>query len=241
MNNTKKHYDSHLADFYSWMAGNFEEKVIDFQKFFEEQNFDLPQGSNVLDLGAGHGIHSVALNRMGHNVTAVDFNQQLLNELSANSDGKIKVVLDDIRELEPFTSLSPELIVCAGDTLTHLGSPEEIEKFINDCARLLPQGGKLLLTFRDYSNALNDDQRFIPVKSSENRILTCILEYSEDKVKVTDLLRERTDAKWIQKVSSYEKVRISPMAVNQIIEAAGMRIIFNEPLNRMQTVIAEKS
>ncbi len=84
------------------------------------------------------------------------------------------------------------------------------------------------------------NQRFIPVKSDEERILTCFLEYEAKRVIVTDLLHEKTDQGWIQKVSSYHKVRIGPNDIIQIIESNRMRIIFYESLNGMQTIIAEK-
>lgn len=95
------------------------------------------------------------------------------------------------------------------------------------------------MSFRDYSNELKNEQRFIPVKSDDKRILTCILEYETDKVKVTDLLYEKTEKGWQQKVSSYEKVRITTNEIITFIENNGMKITFNESINRMQTIIAE--
>ncbi|MCP4313318.1 MAG: hypothetical protein GY790_18830 [Bacteroidetes bacterium] len=91
------------------------------------------------------------------------------------------------------------------------------EKLIVDCTGILCESGKLILLYRDYSNELNDQQRFIPVKSDLNRILTCILDYEPDKVKVTDLLHEKTENGWNQKVSSYRKVRITPKEIAEMI------------------------
>jgi hypothetical protein len=54
--------------------------------------------------------------------------------------------------------------------------------------------------FRDYAKPLQGDVRFIHVKSDEERILTCVLEYEESFVRVTDLLYEKTDGTWTQKV-----------------------------------------
>jgi hypothetical protein len=87
---------------------------------------------------------------------------------------------------------------------------------------------------------LNDQQRFIPVKSDENRILTCILDYETEKVKVTDLLLEKTKNGWNQKVSSYRKVRIKPKEILEMIENNRMKITFNESIHGMQTTISEK-
>jgi len=116
----------------------------------------------------------------------------------------------------------------------------DIEKLIEDCANILSENGILILSYRDYSTELNDQQRFIPVKSDKDRILTCILDYEPEKVKVTDLLYEKTENGWNQKVSSYRKVRITPKEIAEMLENNGMKITFNESINRMQTTIAKK-
>ena len=84
----KEHYDNHLADIYSWMVGDFSQKVADFQDFLTDNKISPKAGKVAIDLGAGHGIQSIALHNIGFNVTAIDFNEQLLNELTSNSNGQ---------------------------------------------------------------------------------------------------------------------------------------------------------
>ena len=153
----KEHYDKHLANFYSWMVGDFDQKRADFQDFLEN-NRVYPSETNVaIDLGAGHGIQSIALKKMGFDVTAIDFNDQLFDELKSNPDGQsIKTVKTDIRNIKEYSGLKPELIVCRGDTITHLENKADIEKLIEDCANILSENGKLILSYRDYSTELND-------------------------------------------------------------------------------------
>lgn len=237
----KEHYDKHLANFYSWMVGDFDQKRTDFQDFLENNRVYPIETKVAIDLGAGHGIQSIALKKMGFNVTAIDFNDQLLGELKSYPGGQsIKTVNTDIRNIKEYSGLKPELIICCGDTITHLENKIDIEKLIEDCVNILSKNGKLILSYRDYSIELNDQQRFIPVKSDKDRILTCILDYEPEKVKVTDLLYEKTENGWSQKVSSYRKVRISPKEIAEMIENNGMKMTFNDSINRMQTTIAEK-
>lgn len=239
--NVKEHYDNHLSNFYSWMAGNFDQERIVFQNFLESHSIRPASSKVAIDLGAGHGIQSIALKNMGFDVTAIDFNDKLLNELKANLDSQsIKVVKDDIRNIGSFSDLKPEVIVCCGDTITHLESKTEIKNLIKKCSDILSDKGKLILSFRDYSHELNDKQRFIPVKNDDDRILTCILEYESERIKVTDLLYEKTKNGWNPKVSSYFKVRIKPNEVVDYINNHGLTLTFNEPFNRMYTIIAEK-
>lgn len=237
----KEHYENHLAGFYSWMTGDFNTKQQEQEQFFVAKRI-LPSSTKVaIDLGAGHGVQSASLARLGFSVKALDFNKQLLNELSTNcKDLDVTPIEDDIRFIAKYKPLSPELILCCGDTLTHLESENEIEHLIEDCCETLPDKGKLIFSFRDYSEKLAGDKRFIPVKSDDTRILTCFLEYSPTHVMVTDLLHEYNGTAWQQKVSSYKKVRISASEVADMLTLNGMRILFNESVNRYMTIIAEK-
>lgn len=109
-----------------------------------------------------------------------------------------------------------------------------------DSSNILTNNGHIILTFRDYSSELKGDSRFIPVKSDDNRILTCILDYGQSFLNVTDLLYEKSKNGWEQKISSYKKVRITPNEVVGFLENAHLEIIFNEPINRMTTIIGKK-
>lgn len=76
-------------------------------------------------------------------------------------------------------------------------------------AASLEEGGKLILTFRDLSFGLPELDRFIPVKSDENTIFTCFLEYEPETVAVHDLVYRKVDGKWRFNKSCYRKLRLS--------------------------------
>ena len=238
----KGHYDTHLADFYSWMIGDFDTQQEEFRQFLKNNAIIPSSTKKAIDLGAGHGLQSVSLAKLGFNVTAVDFNKQLLSELEINAKGlNVEILNDDIRNITHFADKEAELIVCCGDTLSHLENKKEIEELINDIAAILETRSKTLLSFRDYSTALTGDNRFIPVKSDDTRILTCVLDYDDEKVRVTDLLIEKTETGWKQKVSSYNKVRILTKEIVEILEASGLKIQLNQIINKMTTILAVKS
>lgn len=236
----KEHYDQHLGQVYSWMAGDFSERTGEFKKFLTDHSI-IPNSNKVaLDLGAGHGIQSIPLAELGFSVIAVDFNEQLLSELKSYSKGlHILAKNADIRNIKRLADY-PELIVCCGDTLSHLDSKQEIELFIANIADSLCMEGKLILSFRDYTEPLTGTNRFIPVKSDENKILTCILDYKTGFVEVTDLLHEKTESGWQQKVSSYRKVRLKTDEIVSMLEGCSLKITFNQIVNRLTTIIAVK-
>lgn len=237
----KEHYENHLGHFYSWMAGDFQLKFNEFRNLLTENSI-LPSSNKLaVDLGAGHGLQSIPLAELGFKVLAIDFNQHLLNELEVNAkDLNIRTINDDIRHARNFRD-RPELIVCCGDTLSHLNDKTEIKTLLSLISNSLGEKGKLILSFRDYSNKLTGTDRFIPVKCDENKILTCILDYDDEFVSVTDLLHEKVNNEWQQKISSYKKIRLLTTEIVAYLEEVGMTIIFNKFINRMVTIIAVKN
>jgi SAM-dependent methyltransferase len=237
----REHYEKHLGHFYSWMTGDFQAKQMQFQNLLQSRSVKPETTRLAIDLGAGHGIQSVALAHLGYEVIAVDFNQQLLNELKENVRGlAVEAVNDDIRNIKKYADRKPELISCCGDTLTHLDSVEEIAQFIADVSASLSKNGKFIVSFRDYSQNVRFEPVIIPVKSDDSRILTVILHHQNEKVQVTDLLYERKDETWTTAISSYYKTVISPAQVKTLLESNGMRVLFSEVVNGMVTMVGER-
>ncbi len=240
--NVKKHYDDHLGNFYSWMVPDFDLAVDQFYQLLVTHGIKSDTSATAVDLGAGHGIQTVALSKAGYHVIAVDFNRQLLLELEERTKGlAVDIVEEDLRDVRRIVNgKDVEVIVCCGDTIAHLRNMMEIQVLISEMFRALIPGGRAVLSFRDYSTPVAEDARFIPVKSDENRILTCVLDYHVDSVRVTDLLYERQGSTWVQKVSSYTKVRTRAVDVEEILAAVGFRVVYNGVNNRMITLVVEK-
>lgn len=223
------------------MVGDFDAGVAEFERLLDVHDI-IPTGSGVaVDLGSGHGMQTVALANAGWRVTAVDFSETLLDELDARATGaSITTVRADIRTVERWARPEPELIICFGDTLLHLPDEREIADLLADCAAALAPGGRLLLSFRDYTTEPPGTQRFIPVRSDDTRILTCVLDYRSALVRVTDLLHERTSDGWQQRVSSYEKARVRPATVEGMIERTALTVTFSEDERGMRVLIAQR-
>jgi 2-polyprenyl-3-methyl-5-hydroxy-6-metoxy-1,4-benzoquinol methylase len=237
----KEHYDNHLGNFYSWYTGDFDKNMESFKAFCVDNNIKPHDSKCAIDLGAGNGIQTIAMANLGFKVKAIDFNYQLITELKSKiGNSSIEVFNDDIRFVSKYSKPQPELVVCCGDTLTHLGSMAEVEKLIKDTFAILTPNGKLILTFRDYSTALEDTNRFIPVKSDSQKILTCFIEYFDDKLRVTDLLHEFVKDEWVQKVSSYYKIRIGREQVLGMLGDSGFKINYDNVTNRIITIIGQK-
>jgi SAM-dependent methyltransferase len=224
MSTVRDHYASHLAPIYLWMAGGFESAVALGKSDLDALGIKARTNMIALDLGAGFGMHAIPLARAGCAVTAIDDSCILLDELRARSAGlPIRVIEGDLLSVADYVSTAPDIVLCMGDTLTHIQTKEQIEGLFSDVSRVLAPGGLFAMTFRDYTAPASADTRFISVRSDENRIHTCFLEEGPTHMVVHDIVHERVGDSWRMKVSSYKKLRLSAQWVLDALRSVGLR------------------
>jgi SAM-dependent methyltransferase len=247
-NPVANHYETLLAEHYTWMFGaSFDQKVSEQRALLESLGVSAtPAGLTgvALDLGCGSGFQSVALADLGfRQVIAVDTSGKLLAELEAHrSERPIRILLADLSALQDFAKPeSADLIACMGDTLTHLPGKGEVSKLFADSYRALIPGGTIVLTFRDLTQPASGLDRFIPVRSDADKIMTCFLEYeSPETVVVHDLIYVRNGLEWALHKSSYRKLRLAPKWVCDQLTAVGFRVERNEQAGRLWAITATK-
>jgi predicted TPR repeat methyltransferase len=238
-----RHYQTHLAPIYSWMLGDIEAAFARAAAELEELRLPPAAAAVAVDLGAGLGLHTRALADRGFSVTAIDSSGLLLDELRSRCAALPVVAINaDLADFRDFVKRQPAVIVCMGDTLTHLPSLAAVEKLLAAVALSLAPGGVFAATFRDYATkALEGDRRFILVRADQRRILTCFLEYSQDFVTVHDVLTERRDGEWQQRVSSYPKLRLAPEWLASKLVAHGLEIRRGATQSGMVRIIGVKT
>jgi SAM-dependent methyltransferase len=225
MPSVTEHYATHLGPVYAWMAGGVDEAIARGAKEVEALGLAPRLTGQAVDLGAGFGMHSIPLARRGFAVLAIDSCGELLQTLrQAAGDLAVRAVEADFLAFPRYLDRLSELILCMGDTLTHLPDFETVDALFSSVAQQLCAGGKFVLTLRDYSTPLRGEQRFIPVRSDAGRILTCVLDYEDDYVVVQDLLHEFDGTVWRQRVSSYRKLRIDPTRAIAALESRGFTV-----------------
>ena len=107
------------------------------------------------------------------------------------------------------------------DTLLHLGSEDVVESLFLDVFASLEPGGMFIGTFRDFTVAAEDLDRFIPVRNDDRTIFTCFLEFEPTTVKVHDLVYRRVDDRWEFAKSFYRKLRLSTAWTVSTLRAVG--------------------
>ena len=242
MATVREHYDNLLADVYGWMSGEKESSFERNAELFKSQNVAPQTTKFAVDLGAGNGFQTIPLARSGFSVLAIDSSAKLLQELERQTGNlDVQIIKDDLLNFSSYCETEPELIVCMGDTLTHLESKEKVSELIEKVSENLAPGGKFILSFRDYvSTELRGNQRFIPVRSDDDKIFTCFLEYEGETICVHDLLYTRRDGKWEFAISYYRKLRLDPTWIKDELEQTNLKVIFESSNSGMIYLIVQK-
>jgi SAM-dependent methyltransferase len=241
MSSVAEHYDSLLADIYSWMFGGFDQGIANNAAFFERHDVRPRRSGVAIDLGAGCGFQAIPLARRGFRVTAIDLDRKLLAELDRQRGAaRVKTVAGDLLCFDEFLDGPVELVICMTDTLLHLGTEADVAQLFAKVYAALEPGGRFIATFRDLSAPLEGLDRFIPVRSDDTTILCCFLEYETATVKVHDLVYRRTGSGWQLAKSFYRKLRLSADRTRQLLEAAGFGTLQSTVDNGLMTMVAQR-
>jgi SAM-dependent methyltransferase len=237
-----EHYEQHLGPIYVWMAGGVDAALKAGSDDIEALDLAPVRDAVAVDLGAGFGMHTISLARRGYRVVAIDSCAELLGTLEKErGDLPVVAVEADLLAFRRHLPEVPALIVCLGDTLTHLDDEASVRTLISEASAALQPGGMLVFSFRDYTTALESERRFIPVRSDDARILTCFLEYGDQHVTVNDIVHERTDGQWRLRVSSYKKLRLAPDWVVNCLESAGFSVRRQNGARGMLWLVARRA
>lgn len=237
----QKHYDNHLGPIYTWLNGGADAAMASGAAEVEKIVEQFSGTGLAVDLGAGFGMHAIPLARQGFRVVAIDTCAALLEELqSYQGDLPIETVLGDLQSFRQYLPEPPILVLCMGDTITHLPDREAVTRLIAAVSSAMDTGGHFVISLRDYSTALNGEQRFIPVRSTEHRILTCFLEYTDSQVAVHDIVHEWNGSRWTTAVSAYRKLRLSPAWLVSSLEENNFAVDQRTGLSGMVHLMAKR-
>ena len=222
MRSPQAHYREHLGPVYDWSLGDFEQAAARAEAQLVAAGIGPGGGGLAVDLGCGSGRQSIPLLRLGYRVLALDTCRVLLEALEVRARGlPLRAVEEDLRRFRRHLAEPAQAIVCMGDVLIHLESRDDVRALLAEAARSLAPDGRLVLAFRDLTSL---PTRFVPVRSDDTRILTCVLDEDGPFVVVNDVLHERRQAGWAMTVSSYRKLRLSAEDVRADAAAAGLDV-----------------
>jgi len=248
MSTVNGHYQNLLSKHYTWMFGlSFDEKVKEQKELLLATTGSFKNGTGnglAVDLGSGSGFQTIALAELGFSpVIAIDTSAELLEELRSHAAGySIQAAQTDLRDLPVILPAGGVTVaVCMGDTLTHLPSKNDVRTLFKAAFDALRPGGLFIITYRDLTMELKGNDRFLPIRSHNDRIMTCFLEYTDaETVVVHDLVHTRDRNNWTLNKSSYRKLRLGSEWIAQELSAAGFVLEFQGSAGRLLEIVARK-
>lgn len=233
MDSVAAHYRSLLAEHYTWMlGGDLERAAAEQRELLDSLGVTSPDRPDAaaVDLGCGPGPQTLALADMGYPIViGVDTSQELLDELAGHAPARpaVRAINMDLVDALPTVAESApvEVVVCMRDTILHLPDRDAVTRLFQRVAASLSTDGVFVLTYRDLTPAMQGLERFLPVRSDEDRIMLCVLDYDQpEAVTVNDLIYTRDTEGWALHKSSYQKLRLAPDWIQAQLAATDLSI-----------------
>lgn len=227
MSNAKSTHDPFLAPLFTWFHGDFDVLVEAEKAYLAKVLKNSKPGAKALDLGAGHGVHTAALLRLGYQVEAVDTSAPMLEALKTRKGhATIRTAAKDMRTYRPLAPV--ETCVCMGDALAHIGSHEELVAFAKHIHTILRPGAQFVTSFRDHTKEAKHTGRGVMVREEENRLFDCFMFFGSTHIEVIDAIHEKTALGWTLRTNSYRKLRLAADDVLKTFKENGFSLVAQE-------------
>ena len=193
---------------------------------FIESQLQAAGARRVLDAACGTGQHAIALAQRGYTVAGTDLSARMVERAQANALGAgvaVQFATAGFGQLaqalggEPFDAL-----LCLGNSLPHVLSPDALAHALNDFAACLRPGGLLLVQNRNFDAVMASRERWMePQAAREGEAEWLFLRFYDFDAdglltfNVTTLRREGAGP-WSQGIAS---TRLRPLLADELTHA----------------------
>lgn len=189
--NNSEFYDSFAEDYNSMIP--LEKQIESKTKFFKR--FIKDSTKSAADLGAGSGADSIALAKLGLDVTAFEPSIEMLKQAKLNFT-KQSVAVDiynkKISEIDEKFHHSFDLVVSLGNTFANING-EEIEESIAKVIELLKKDGTAIIQILNYNKVLSAKERIVTITESNEKQFIRFYDFCGDKVYFNILSFQKED------------------------------------------------
>ena len=212
--NAERFYDDLAADYDAMTA--FETRLEQQQRQLQGLLARLP-ARRAVDMGCGTGVHAIALARLGLEVTGVDLSTAMLERArshAARFDAELHFHHGDF--LADLPRSDADLILCLGNSIPHLPSPEALTEVLSHWRSLLSPGGRLLVQLLNYERILEERERIVNIRLDGKRTIIRFYDFLPDGLQF-NVLSVLHDAPQSHQLIS---TRLSPFTAEDMLTAA---------------------
>ena len=217
-------YDALAADydrFVNW-EGRLAHELPFFQRLFEER-----QVTRVLDSACGTGHHAIALAQQGYQVMGADLSAAMVERAREHAVTAGASVVFQVAGLGELAALDEtfDAVLCLGNSLPHLLTPQALAEALADFAAVLEPGGLLVIQNRNFDMVWAAQERFMPPQAhrdgDQEWLFLRFYDFHEGTLSFNMIRLRRTEQGWEQDVESTE---LRPLLRDELasgLEAAG--------------------
>jgi len=175
-------------DFYASIAAYYdyifplEEKQVGFIS----KNLDVAIHKSIIDIGCGTGNLAIALEKKGFKITGIDLKAEMIEKAQMKINGEMISFqrANMNRLLDYFPENAFDAGVCIGNTLVHLESLGQIERFLSQVFKILKPGGKLIAQIINYDKVLSENIDHLERIENDDVLFERFYEYDLEDFKI---------------------------------------------------------
>jgi len=231
-------YDSFSTDYDRFV--NWQNRLTFEMPFLEALLQPLADGEErrplrVLDAATGTGMHIIELARRGYKVFGTDVSGGMIAQARANAlAARMQVGFDAVGfgQLHKTLFKDPatlffDAVLCLGNSLPHLLSPDEIKNALADFAACLRPGGLVLIQNRNFDAVAARSERWMEPQSHREGgaewVFLRFYDFLPDGLINFNIitLHHPEEGDWRQNVSSSGLYPLRQRELTQLLNAAG--------------------
>ena len=217
-------YDALAADydrFVDW-EGRLAHELPFFKRLFKERGVE-----RVLDSACGTGHHAIALAQQGFHVVGADLSTVMIERARQNAATAGADVAFRVAGLGELVSLgeSFDAVLCLGNSLPHLLTPQAIAEALADFGAVLNPGGLLVIQNRNFDLVWAAQERFMPPQAhhdgGQEWLFLRFYDFHDATITFNMFRLRRTKQGWEQEIESTELQPIFRDEFAAALEGAG--------------------
>jgi SAM-dependent methyltransferase len=170
--------------------------------------------SNILDVACGTGGYALELYNQGHNLTAIDLDTKMIEELQDKNPNIDSQVMDMLKLKKLDKKF--DLIYSLGNSIVHLDSIQLVEIFFEACYSQLKNNGVLIIQVINYDRILDKGINSLPTIKNEENQLSFIRNYKfieeENKIAFHTVLK-------VEKSVFENTVKLLPVRSKELVKS----------------------